>query len=63
MCDISEKNYTSPAADPPRQRASCGSNYSNSSEEAARAKEKQSTLTCPGKPVVLPTACGITRHA
>lgn len=71
MCNIPEKNCASSvktsscksAADPPRQRASCGSNSSNSSAEAAMTKNKTSTLNCPGKPVSLSTACGISRYA
>ena len=74
MYDIPEKNYAShvktteckPAPNPPRQQASCSSNGINSSdrsEAAERAKNKASGLNCPGKPVVLPTACGISRYA
>ena len=63
MCNIPEKNCAPPAAYPPRQRVSCGSNCSNSSAEAAITKNKTPTLNCPGKPVSLSTACGISRYA
>jgi hypothetical protein len=66
MCDISEKNYASrvkttgckPTSNPSQQQGS-----SDSSAEAAMTKNKTSGLNCPGNPVSLPTACGISRYA
>jgi len=66
VCQTSTDNYT-PPPNPVRQHSricSIGCNDSSSDGIAATAaRYKPSELNCPGNPVVLPTACGITRYA
>ena len=72
MCDMPENscappiktNECKPPPNPPRKPdrfSSISSEDSNPSPRIEKVKISSSPLTCPGNPVVLPTACGITR--